>query len=253
RPKQRTNPMTDLYLTLDRDQPRLADQLAAGLRESIGDGRLRAGTRLPSSRDLAAQLGVSRGRVVQAYEQLVAEGWLVARRGAGTVVAPLPAGDPAPAGARPRRRPPAPLRPGVPDLGKFPRATWRRAYEQALRTADDADLDYGDPAGPARLREQLAGYLGRVRSARVHASDLVVTTGAAQAIALLARVLRAGGRDRIGVEDPGSRVIRDHLRDNGLRPVPVPVDGQGVDVAALARGDVHAVLVTPSHQYPTGV
>lgn len=135
----------------------------------------------------------------------------------------------------------------------FPRVVWRRVYEQALRTAADTDLGYGDPAGAPRLRAELAGYLGRVRAGRVDPAALVVTTGAAQAFTLFARALREAGVERVGVEEPGSPVIWRHLRDNGLRLVAVPVDGAGLDVAALRRSRVDAVFVTPAHQYPTGV
>lgn len=250
--------MAELLLTVDPARPRLGEQLTGALRAAIETGRLTPGTRLPATRQLAGQLGVSRGLVVSAYEQLVAEGRLVARRGAGTVVGRLPppspsSGTPRPAGPAPAGPTAPPLRPGVPDLGMFPRAGWRRAYERALRSVPDPDLGYGDPAGAPRLREELAGYLGRVRAARVEPAALVVTTGAAQAFALLARVLRGSGVDRIGIEDPGSPVIRGHLRANGVRPVPVPVDRHGLDVAALRRTRVRAVLVTPAHQYPTGV
>ncbi|OLE25655.1 MAG: hypothetical protein AUG44_15320 [Actinobacteria bacterium 13_1_20CM_3_71_11] len=233
---------------LDRTQP-LHGQLAAALRQAVGTGRLAAGSRLPASRDLARELGVSRGLVVSVYEQLRAEGRLVARQGAGTFVATGAAG-PGLLTPLPATPPATPLRPGIPDLGRFPRRAWRRAYEHALRTATDADLDYGDPSGPARLRAELAGYLARVRAARLDASNLVVTSGAAQALALLART--APGR-LIGVEDPGSPPIRDHLAAGGLRPVPVPVDAEGIDVAALEGTGARAVVVTPAHQFPTGV
>ena len=233
---------------LDRTRP-LHGQLATALREAVGTGRLAAGTRLPASRDLARELGVSRGLVVGVYEQLRAEGRLVARQGAGTYVASAAAG-PVAAPPLPVPVPVTPLRPGIPDLGRFPRRAWRRAYERALRTATDADLDYGDPSGAPRLRDELAGYLARVRAARVAPGNLVVTSGAAQAFALLART--APGR-LIGVEDPGSAPIREHLAAGGLRPVPVPVDADGIDVAALDGTGARAVLVTPAHQFPTGV
>jgi GntR family transcriptional regulator/MocR family aminotransferase len=147
----------------------------------------------------------------------------------------------------------APLRPGVPDLGMFPRTAWRRAYERALAMALDADFDYGDPAGAPRLRQELAAYLGRVRAARVEPAAVCLTTGAAQAFALLAAMLRAAGTTRIGVEDPGPAPIREQLATHGLRPVPVPVDADGLDVDALARTRLGAVFVTPAHQFPTGV
>jgi GntR family transcriptional regulator/MocR family aminotransferase len=244
----------EALVELDRAQPRLGEQLTRALRGAIVQGRLSPGTRLPSTRDLAADLGLSRGLVVGAYEQLVAEGRLVGRRGSGTVVAPAAAVSTVEPEA-PDLGPGAvaPLRPGVPDLGMFPRTAWRRAYERALTTALDADFDYGDPAGAPRLRQELAAYLGRVRAARVEPAALCLTTGAAQAFTLLATMLRAAGATRIGVEDPGPAPIRELLATHGLRPVPVPVDGDGLDVDALARARLGAVFVTPAHQFPTGV
>ena len=233
---------------LDRSGPPLHGQLATALRDAIGAGRLAAGTRLPASRDLARDLGVSRGLVVSVYEQLLAEGRLVSRRGSGTYVASFPA---SPSSAQPAVAPiAAMLRPGIPDLGRFPRQAWRRAYERALREATDLDLDYGDPSGAPRLRNELAGYLARVRAAHVAPGNLIVTNGAAQALALIART---GPARRIGVEDPGSAPIRDHLTAGGQRPVPIPVDEEGIDVAALERTGVRAVVITPAHQFPTGV
>jgi GntR family transcriptional regulator/MocR family aminotransferase len=242
---------------LDRSGPPLHGQLATALREAIAAGRLASGTRLPASRDLARELGVSRGLVVGVYEQLLAEGRLVARRGSGTYVAatphsPAPVCPPETLAAQGE----APLRPGIPDLGRFPRQAWRRAYERALRTAADADLDYGDPSGAPRLRAELSGYLARVRAARVAPEHLIVTNGAAQALALVARAAPGAGLGnggRIGVEDPGSAPIREHLTAGGLRPVPIPVDEEGLDVEALRRSRVSAVVVTPAHQFPTGV
>jgi GntR family transcriptional regulator / MocR family aminotransferase len=244
----------EALVELDRAQPRLGEQLTCALRGAIVQGRLSPGARLPSTRDLAADLGLSRGLVVGAYEQLVAEGRLVGRRGSGTVVAAVPVASTvevqAPDGPH---HTVVPLRPGVPDLGMFPRTAWRRAYERALATALDADFDYGDPAGAPSLRQELAAYLGRVRAARVDAGALCLTTGAAQAFTLLALALRGAGTTRIGVEDPGPAPIRDLLASHGLRPVPVPVDRDGLDVDALARTSVGAVFVTPAHQFPTGV
>jgi GntR family transcriptional regulator/MocR family aminotransferase len=244
----------EALVELDRAQPRLGEQLTCALRGAIVQGRLTPGTRLPSTRDLAADLGLSRGLVVGAYEQLVAEGRLVGRRGSGTVVAPVVAlSTVEPVVPERGHWTIAPLRPGVPDLGMFPRTAWRRAYERALAMALDADFDYGDPAGAPRLRQELAAYLGRVRAARVEPTALCLTTGAAQAFALLAAMLRVGGTSRIGVEDPGPAPIRDLLATHGLRPVPVPVDAAGLDVDALVRTRLGAVFVTPAHQFPTGV
>ena len=267
----------EALLDLDRSRPGLGDQLTSALRAAIADGRLAPGARLPSSRQLAADLRVSRGVVVGAYEQLVAEGRLLSERGAGTSVADTPAVPcSAPIYAPPERSRvaymgaeqsllnsshagafggnlPADLRPGQPDLTAFPRTAWRRAYEQALAAATPADLGYSDATGAPRLRQTLADYLGRVRAARLTADDVVVTTGAAQAFTLIAHHLRGTGADRIGIEEPGSPGIRQHLEAQGLRLVPIPVDDDGLDVDALNASGVPAVLVTPAHQYPTGV
>jgi GntR family transcriptional regulator/MocR family aminotransferase len=144
------------------------------------------------------------------------------------------------------------LRPGVPDLAMFPRAAWRRAYDRALRTAPDHALDYGDPAGVEPLRRELAGYLRRVRAAHAQADHVVVTTGAAQAMTLVATVLRGRGVRRIAMEDPGSVAVAGQFTAQGLSLVGVPVDPEGIDVAALARRRVGAVFVTPAHQFPLG-
>ncbi|GFJ78815.1 hypothetical protein Phou_029950 [Phytohabitans houttuyneae] len=141
----------------------------------------------------------------------------------------------------------------MPDLGMFPRSAWRRVYETTLTGMVDAVLDYGDPTGAPRLRAELASYLGRVRGARVEAGAVVVTTGAAQGFAVLAAALRASGASTIGFEEPGSYGVRGHLESHGLKLVPVPVDGDGLDVAALERTGAPAVFVTPAHQFPSGV
>ncbi|GIF78599.1 MocR-like pyridoxine biosynthesis transcription factor PdxR [Asanoa siamensis] len=254
----------EALLDLDRSRPGLGDQLTTALRAAIADGRLVPGVRLPSSRQLAADLRVSRGVVTSAYEQLVAEGRLTAEPGSGTRVAlscsaPIDA-PPGPEGGASMGAEqsfgaglPPDLRPGQPDLSAFPRAAWRRAYERVLATATPADLGYADATGPPRLRRTLADYLGRVRAARLTADDVIATTGAAQAFALIAHHLRMTGADRIGIEDPGSPGIHAHMVAQGLRLVPIPVDADGLDVAALERSGVPAVLVTPAHQYPTGV
>ena len=199
-----------------------------------------------------------RGLTVMAFEQLTAEGLLVSRRGAGTAVAGSGVGPPS-ARARPpsaseslRPAPIPPLHPGSPDPALFPRAAWRRAYQDALRDLPDGGLGYGDPTGLPELRSELAAYLGRVRAAAVDASSLIVTTGASQALALLATALRQAGETAIGVEDPGSEPIRTHLVTHDLRPVPIPVDGDGLVVDELAESGVRAVVVTPAHQFPLG-
>jgi GntR family transcriptional regulator/MocR family aminotransferase len=239
-----------LLVTPRRGAGPLHAQLEAQMRAGVRSGRLAPGERLPSSRALAAQLGVSRGVVVEAYGQLAAEGYLAVTSGAAPRVAAgavaVASDAPEAAGATARYD----LRPGTPDLSLFPRAAWARAQRQALRELPDSDLGYPQPAGHPRLRAALAAYLGRVRGVQAAPERIVVCGGVAEALALVARVLHAGGARRIAVEDPSHFETRGLLAHNGLEPVPVPVDAQGIEVDALAAD---AVLITPAHQFPTGV
>jgi GntR family transcriptional regulator/MocR family aminotransferase len=245
--------VADLHVRIDRAAGGIAGQIASQLRDSVRDGRLAPGTRLPATRDLAADLSVSRGVVVEAYEQLVAEGFLVSRVGDGTRVAPTAA----PRGERrtggPGRAPYYGHRPTSPDLGLFPRERWLAAVRHVLATVPGDALDYGDPGGVPELREELAGYLRRVRAADVRPENLVVVGGVAQGLSLILRVLAGTGRLRLAVEDPGSHRQVPLLRRAGADPVPVPVDGEGLDISALRSRRVDAVLLTPAHQFPTGV
>ncbi|MFE9748779.1 PLP-dependent aminotransferase family protein [Saccharothrix saharensis] len=145
------------------------------------------------------------------------------------------------------------LSPGVPDLGAFPRAAWLRAERAVLRTLSASDFGYGDPRGTPALRSAVARWLARYRGVLVDPGEVVVVAGVAQALGLLARVLRHDGVTAVAVEDPGSLGARRHLRDGGLDTPPVPVDDEGVRVDALRAGGAAAVLVTPAHQFPTGV
>jgi GntR family transcriptional regulator/MocR family aminotransferase len=233
---------------------RWASTLCDQLRTPIRAGALRAGVRLPSSRALARDLGVSRGVIVGVYEQLAAEGYLRTRPGSGTVVADV--GHSAPAASASQHPPrPSPVRhnPGLPDVGLFPRKTWLRAYRRALESLPDADLRYGHPQGYLPLRESLADYLGRVRGLRASAEDILIVNGFAQGFALLARMLPRYGVGAIAVEEPGSTGARDQLRDWGMETPPVAIDEQGLMVEELEATAVSAVLVTPAHHYPTGV
>ncbi|GAA1875866.1 PLP-dependent aminotransferase family protein [Lapillicoccus jejuensis] len=242
-----------VFLQLDAaEAPRggKAVWLADRLRAATADGRLPVGTALPPSRQLAAELGLSRGAVVEAYGQLAEEGLTTARAGAGTVVArrhPAPVAPAEPA-------PPAPvvldLSPSRPDLDAFPRAAWLRHQREALAAASASDLAYGDPRGHLALRTALAAWLARHRGLRVSPDAVVVTAGVAQALAVTAQVLVAADRRGIAVEDPGSPNAVDLLRHWGMRPRPVPVDEQGLRVD---RVEDPAVLLTPAHQFPTGV
>lgn len=228
---------------------RQASSLIGQLRAAVRSGSLRAGTRLPASRTLALDLGVSRGVVIRAYEQLTAEGYLRARQGRGTEVAAVP--GPTTPGPRPPARPVS--NPGLPAGALFPRAAWMRSATRALAELPDADLGYGDPAGHPRLRHELSSYLGRVRALIAPPERIVVVNGFAQASRLVADVLTARGIRQLGVEDPGSAGLRDQLSQAGMTCLPVPIDGDGIRVDALARSGVQAVVVTPAHQFPTGV
>ncbi|MBO0610121.1 MocR-like pyridoxine biosynthesis transcription factor PdxR [Myceligenerans salitolerans] len=231
------------------------------VRGAVRDGRLTAGDRLPATRVLADQLGCSRGVVVDAYRRLTDEGLLSGRRGAGTTVrtdllratsdpAPARPATPAPAVPHPQR---IDLSPGLPDLSAFPRAAWARAERAAITGLASRDLGYGDPRGLPALREALAGWLSRTRGLRAHPDEILVVNGVSQGLVLLATVLGGHGTTRIGFEDPGSRGAREHLSRWGLEPVPLPVDDGGLDVGALERSGLDTVLVTPAHQFPTGV
>lgn len=226
-----------------------ASSLTARLRDAVRSGSLQAGTRLPASRTLAGDLGVSRGVVVRTYEQLTAEGYLRTRQGSGTEVAVVPrptAPGPPPAARRASN-------PGLPAGSLFPRAAWMRSAARALAQLPDADLGYGDPAGHPRLRHELSAYLGRARALIAPPERIVVVNGFAQASRLVAEVLKGRGIREIGVEDPGSVGLRDQLAQAGMTCGPVPVDGDGVRVDLLARSPLRAVVVTPAHQFPTGV
>ena len=249
----------ELLLRLNRDHPDpLRSQLENGLREAIRSGRLRAGERLPSSREMARQLGVSRGLIQECYGQLHAEGYLNARVGSATRVAAVGSAAPQTAPSPPTAstaRLIADFRTGVPDLASFPRADWLWAQRESCRAAPSATFDYGDPRGSPVLREVLAGYLRRVRAAAADPGHIVVCAGFAQGVGIALRVLARGGVQRVAFEDPGygeGTTLAAAVRA-GLETVPVPVDADGIDVTALAASGTRAVVVTPAHQWPTGV
>ncbi|CAM5684610.1 PLP-dependent aminotransferase family protein OS=Streptomyces tendae OX=1932 GN=GUR47_16595 PE=3 SV=1 [Streptomyces tendae] len=240
-------------LHLEPAGPGLRRGLTDALREAVRTGRLAAGTRLPSSRTLAADLGIARNTVADAYADLVAEGWLTARQGSGTRVADRAVVPPAGSAPRPRAgtRPAYDLRPGTPDLASFPRAEWLKAARRALTAAPHDALGYGDPRGRPELRTALAGYLARARGVRADPERLVVLGGFAHGLTLLAAVLRARGVHTVAVESYGLHVHRDLLTAAGLRTVPLPFDARGTDPVGPAGAG--AVLLTPAHQFPMGV
>lgn len=253
--KSSTSSSRDLFLWLDRTSTRpLHVQLEMALRDAIRGGRLFAGTRLPSTRALARDLGVSRGLVVESYAQLEAEGYVTARPGSGTVVA-APAPRRNPPATVPRERAPAPrwdLRPNIPDLTAFPRSEWATALRFALGSVPATALDYGDPRGAVAIREALASYLGRVRGALADPECIIVCSGFAQARSLFLRVLRDRGARSIGLEDPGHPQSREAASRAGIETVALPVDEQGLVVDELDRADPDAVVATPAHQFPSG-
>ena len=242
----------DLFVALDRADARpLRTQLEEQLRDGVRSGRLHAGTALPSTRALAAELGVARGVVVEAYGQLVAEGFLVARRGSATRVARVSATQP-PIKAPTTRMPPVrfDFRAESADRGAFPRRAWLAAARRALAAAPDADLGYGTWAGAPALRAALASYLGRARGVVAEPEQVVITAGITQAIALLAAVLRRRGARAVIVEDPGFETHRASIERAGLALAPVRVDDSGLRTDGLPAAA--AALVTPAHQMPTG-
>jgi GntR family transcriptional regulator/MocR family aminotransferase len=244
----------DLLFELDRrgDSP-LYEQLERTLRDAIRDGRLTAGARLPSSRELASELGISRGVVTSAYEQLAAEGYLESRQGAPVRVA---------RGVRAQTsRPPSPsllerfaydFTPGLPDLAGFPREKWLRSLRSAWRETVWDAVGYGDPRGAPELREALAGYLGRARGAVPDPEHTLICTGFRQGFSLTCRWLRANGIERVALEEPGWHAQRLIVEEAGMDVTPIPVDDEGLDVDSLQASGADAVVVTPAHQFPTG-
>ncbi len=239
----------DLHLDLPSARVRAA--LEAALREAVQQGRLAAGTRLPSSRALAADLGIARNTVAEAYAQLVAEGWLTARQGSGTTVA-----DAAPAVAPTAVTAPSPpvpparfsLRAGSPDLSAFPRSAWLAAARRALNAAPVQALGYGDPRGRPELRAALTAYLARTRGVRATPDQILVCSGFVQGLALLCQVLRNRGATTLAVEEYGQPANLGILAAHSLTPAMLEVDGGGavLDLAA------DAAVLTPAHQFPLG-
>jgi GntR family transcriptional regulator / MocR family aminotransferase len=246
----------DLPLVLDRAAAEpLGRQLEGALRDAIRIGRLAAGERLPSSRILAAELGISRGLALAAYRQLQAEGYLTTKLGSATRVA---AGAQVVA-ARPslesRPRPPAiDFAPGIPDLTSFPRREWAAALRESTQQISVGDLAYDDARGVSRLREVLAAYLRRVRGVVADPERVVIVAGFAQGLNLVLGALKEAGVGVVALEDPGDlRYLTSVVERAGLKTAPVRVDEHGLDVTALRRTSARAVVVTPAHQSPTGV
>ena len=251
----------------------LSRQLAAALRQAVAEGRFGEGARLPSTRVLAAELGIARSTVVAVFEQLAAEGYLTARPGSGYFVPPSFAGPPGDRGSetvrpRPLSRQAASLRALVPPPRGRPRpfdlgvaeidgrfiATWKHLASRALSGRSRLAWSYGDPRGEATLRRAIAEYLAAARGVRCTPEQIVVTSGTQQGLSLAARILIDPG-DAAWVEDPCYRSTVDILRAAEARIVPVPVDQQGLDAAAAGPGapPPRLLYTTPSRQYPLGM
>ncbi len=249
-----TSQPVELLLSVSRDAGgTLGSQIEDRLRHAIREGALRAGMRVPSTRDLARQLGVSRRITVDAYAQLAAEGYLVLRQGARPTVAEVTAREAQRPEPEPRaRRPRFDFRPSVPDVSTFPRAAWLRSLREATGSITDADLGYGDPRGVDELRAALADYLGRVRGVIADPARVVITNGYWQGLGLVCRALAAAGARRIAFEDPSHPEMREIATRSGLTTVPVSIDEHGMRVDRLERAGADAVVLTPAHQDPTG-
>jgi GntR family transcriptional regulator/MocR family aminotransferase len=247
-------PALDFVVPLDRDDgTALHGQIEAAIRTAIHDGRLRTGACLPATRALAADLGVSRGVVVEAYAQLAAEGYLTSRPGSYTTVAAEPVRRAEPALPPPGARRAVDFCPCRADGSMFPRTAWLRSVRRVLTRASDADFGYVSGRGAPVLHAALAAYLNRARGAAARPEDIVVCNGYAQGIALVVAVLARAGARRIAVEDPcADDDAVPAARAAGLEVVGVPVDDDGVRVDALAGLDADALVLTPSHQWPTG-
>ncbi len=241
----------DLRQTITPGARGARELLLTALRDAVRSRRLAAGTMLPPSRSLATDLGLARNTVAEAYAELVAEGWLASRQGAGTWVvntsgAQLP--------ARPRGVRVVPthnLMPGSPDVAEFPRTAWVAAMRRALTNAPTEALRMGDPRGQPELRTALAEYLARVRGVRASPDSIVICAGVRHAVELLGRVF--GGERPIAVEAYGLFIFRDALAAMGIPTAPIGLDDHGAMVADLDGMDVPAVLLTPAHHSPHGM
>jgi GntR family transcriptional regulator/MocR family aminotransferase len=258
----------DLHLSF-KGQRHLTGEVYRRLREAILEGRLRPHEALPSSRELARRLEVSRTTVLSAYERLRSEGFLSSKAGAGTFVTegirPRSPAGPADSPLRPRAvwngvpegldmsatRAEFDFRPGIPDASRFPFAAWRARVSRQLHAKEVGQGSHIGAAGHPGFRAAIARHISVSRAVRCTADDVLVTNGSQQAIDLIARVLLEPG-DKVAVEDPGYPLPRGALHAYGCRVAGVPVDEEGLVVDAIPRG-VRLIYVTPSHQYPLGM
>jgi GntR family transcriptional regulator / MocR family aminotransferase len=258
-----------------RGSRRRQHAIHAYLRSAVIDGRLKAGVRLPASRVLAESLGVARITVVSAYDMLVAEGYFVVRRGAGTFVATLPLASATRTVqsadaiqqpllgplARPRikwtyssahPRPVIDFTVGTPDLRQFRFDVWNRFAARAMRMYCRRGESYGDVRGSSRLRNAIAGHVSFARAVAASDDTIVVTSGAQQAMTLLAQLFVTPGKTTVAIEDPGYPPAFEAFAASGAKMVSVPVDSEGIRVDRIPR-NTKIIYVTPSHQFPLGV
>ncbi|MFE3183841.1 PLP-dependent aminotransferase family protein [Streptomyces violascens] len=253
-----TSPETlGVDLHIDVGGAGLRSGLTDALREAVRGGRLTPGTRLPSSRSLAADLGIARNTVADAYAELVAEGWLTARQGSGTTVAQRAVARPDRSHTRrlpTRRKPTYNLMAGSPDVASFPRAEWLKAARRALTDAPHEAFGFGDPRGRVELRTVLADYLARARGVYASPDRIVVCSGFLHGLMLMAKVLRTRRVREVAVESYGLDFHWKVLTDAGLRTPALPLDQLGTRTEELgAMKGVGAVLMTAAHQFPIGV
>ena len=251
-----TSQPVELLLSVTRDGAgTLGSQIEDQLRRGIRDGSLRPGARVPSTRDLARQLGISRRVAVDAYAQLAAEGYLTLRQGARPRVSDATTiserRPTAPANRAPRVR--FDFRPSMPDVSTFPRAAWLRSLREAVATITDEELSYGDPRGVLALRRALADYLGRVRGVVADPEQIVITNGYTQGLGLVCHALAAAGAARIALDDPSNPEDTLVAERAGLQALAISVDEHGTRVDELRHAGADAVVLTPAHQHPTGV
>jgi GntR family transcriptional regulator/MocR family aminotransferase len=247
----------DTLLPIDESAPSdaLHVRLTSSLRDAIRIGRIPVGSALPPSRQLAADLHCSRWVVTEAYEQLVAEGYLEARVGSGTRVrlrdhlqaGPRAASAPATATVQ------YDLTPGLPDFRAFPRSGWSRSVHETIATMRPSDLDYQESGGHPRLKHVLSEYLGRVRGAVVHPDNLTITSGILDGLTVLLRALAAAGRDKVAIENPAWRRLVAAAEKVGFDVTPIEVDAEGMQTGDLSDVVVDAAIVAPAHQFPTGM
>jgi len=246
----------DLLVRIDRTQrPSLRRQLEDQLRDAIRSGTLAPSSELPSTRALALDLGVSRGVTGRAYAQLAAEGYLELRQGANPTVRKIsqidlpPAAPRRPAGPRVRYD----LRPHLPDVSSFPRQAWLRSLRSAVTSATNAELGYVDSRGVLQLRTEIANYLGRARGVAANPERVIITTGSAHALSLISSALARTGARQMAWENPSHLILRLMTERAGQTSVAVALDDEGLRVDELERVEVDSVVVSPAHQFPTGV